>query len=510
MKNCPEYKNVNSKMSIQRITALCILLVVVFVLYGRTVPYGNEYLYLLRLYQTYHPGFLANDWTFASGAPEHFIFNHFFGILPLFLPIEVVGWIGRFLCWFSLLFLLIRLGGYYNLKPFISALAIATWLGLGQSLIGGSWMIKGFEAKCVSYILLMASIILYLEKREAFSAVTLGLAFSFHPSVGMWGSVAVISAKLADRKAMKKLIQYVTITVIFALPGVIPLLPHIFLGSTATIADWKFLALVNMPAHLDPFSWPLRNELSLLICFIVNGIYFWHNWQNNFIRFISSFQLVIFLIFILGIVLRWLENYTLLQYFPFRLFPLFTPLFFLFATLSMLESIRTKVEYKYLFYVAILGLLCLPNPITGIMDQISSSRKAAVQDELTQVFKWAAENIPEHAKGIMPPWRRDSWHFSKHAQLVSYVAPVYQNLPEWRKRIALVAGELFPGNYRKEIVHNYENLTKRELLQVKKKYEANYLVTRSRYSFPELFNYGEYRIYWLDERLPNENFKQSL
>src|SRR6266508_6131120 len=62
------------------------------------VPSYTESHYLLHLAKLWNSNFLSNDWTFAA-LPSHFVFNFLFAPLTVLFPLEIVGWIGRILCW---------------------------------------------------------------------------------------------------------------------------------------------------------------------------------------------------------------------------------------------------------------------------------------------------------------------------------------------------------------------------------------------------------------------------
>jgi hypothetical protein len=235
------------------------VLLAIFVIHGHPVPSGNEYVYLLRLKTTWDSQFLAGDWSFSLGASEHFLFNHTIGLLTLFLPLEIVGWVGRVTCWSAIVFLLFGLGRHFGLGPWGVATAMLAWLGAGQSLLADEWMIGGFEAKCVAYVLLMTAVVLLLEQRKALSAILLGLSFSFHPAVGGWGGLAVVLSLIAVEASLRGVIKYAFFAACSAMPGFIALLRAVINGSPTTTGDWAIAALVRMPHHLDPFSWHPRN-----------------------------------------------------------------------------------------------------------------------------------------------------------------------------------------------------------------------------------------------------------
>jgi hypothetical protein len=75
------------------------LFLFVFLLWGKPVPFSNEFPYLLRLVKEAQPEFLLNDWTFSVPANEHWLFNRLFGFLATLMPVEILGWLGRIVVW---------------------------------------------------------------------------------------------------------------------------------------------------------------------------------------------------------------------------------------------------------------------------------------------------------------------------------------------------------------------------------------------------------------------------
>ena len=94
-----------------------LLFIAVILFHGKTVPFSNEFLYLLRL----EPNFLPNDWTFASPANEHWLFNFIFSFPARIFPLEILGWLGRFAVWILCLIALIKIGSRWAIPTVASA-----------------------------------------------------------------------------------------------------------------------------------------------------------------------------------------------------------------------------------------------------------------------------------------------------------------------------------------------------------------------------------------------------
>ncbi len=234
------------------------------------VPYKNEEVYLLALLKHWQPDFLLHDWMYENVIGTHFVFNTLFGWLGLFMPLEYVGWLGRLFCWPIILFALIRIGLSFRMPIWLAAASIILWLLYDQSLVGHSWMFETFEAKCLAYVFLLFALIALQRQRDLIAAALLGIAFSFHASVGLLGGVAVYLSLLVLRYDMKRLLLCALLTILCSLPGVVPLMSHVLEDTAVAYESWKFIALLRSPRHLDPFSWDRMDILSNYILLLFN------------------------------------------------------------------------------------------------------------------------------------------------------------------------------------------------------------------------------------------------
>ena len=98
-----------------------VLFFFVFLLWGKPVPFSNEFPYLLRLVKEFQPEFLLNDWTFSVPTNEHWLFNRLFGFVATLLPIEIFGWLGRITLWVVTLKILLRIGRLWEIPVWAEA-----------------------------------------------------------------------------------------------------------------------------------------------------------------------------------------------------------------------------------------------------------------------------------------------------------------------------------------------------------------------------------------------------
>lgn len=459
---------------------------------GKTVPFSNEFLYLLRLV----PNFLPNDWTFSQPANEHWFFNRVFSLPMYFLPLETVGWLGRISVWSLCLFAVIKLGRLWEISFRAIAAAVVLWLAFAQAVVNDEWIFGGFEAKTVAYVCLLFALVQFSRRKIIAPSVLLGLSFSFHPAVGLWAIPAIGLSLLFGKISRRDFLKVVGLTFMFSLPGLLPLLfEH---SGAATFDDWQFIVTTRVPWHLDPFQFQRRGFFILGAMLIFNAAAFWKS-ENFALRFLLKFQMLLGAFFVFGLILRWLELYPLLRLMPMRLFPVITPLFFMFSAFNLLlriDSKRSKIAVG-LFAAAILFPL---SPISHGIVQIRQTigTWTTAPDDLRQTSVWIAENTPPDAVIIQPPHRRELWYYSNRAQIVSYIYPTFNRLGEWRERVADLTGNLQISSGETaaaEIETAFNRLSVEQIAATKQKYGAGYLVSRAVYPYPIIFETETYKVY---------------
>ena len=378
--------------------------------------------------------------------------------------------------------------------------SIFIWLCFGQSIIADEWMFGGFEAKCVAYILLLFAIDRFCDSRDLSSGVLLGMTFSLHPIVGLWGIAAALIALFIHHWDFLRTLKVAGVTAVFALFGLIPLLIMRANSQTATAENLEFLQLVKFPFHFDPFSWA-KSSILLVIIFLAFCLYVhFQDKERSPNKFLILFLSALGFFFLAGILLRTFDQFELLEFMPMRLFPLFAPLFFLFYLgKAFKENLLTKP-----FVIGLLsGILFLTVwtslPLRAV-SQIQQNHKSWTEtpDDTAEVFIWLRKNSETNAVVIAPPWRFDYWYLSKRASVVNYHQPIFSNLDEWQTRLhSLVGPPTKNREYREdeEFATFYKALTKEKIEELARKYKAGYFVTESEYDFPLVFSKGKTKVY---------------
>lgn len=484
---------------------LACLFVFVLLLWGKPVPYSNEFPYLLRLAKEAQPDFLLNDWTFSVPANEHWLFNHTFGLLAKLLPIEILGWLGRIAVWTLLLNLLLRIGRLWKIPLWATAVAIAFWLAIGQSLVGDEWIVGDFEAKDISYIFLLGALYYFSLRRTTLPAVLLGFAFAFHPAVGLWSALAVGLALLAEKTEVKTLVKVAGLTSIIALLGIAPLLFEQFAAAQTDSAEsWRYIVLARFPYHFDPFYFP-KSAVALLLAMLAFNVFFLRRSESFAVRFLLKFQTALAVFFLAAFVLRWFEMFEWLRFLPVRLFPVFTPLFFAFTVFRAWGEAKSNAT-KILIGAFVLASLVRLNPVAvGVVAICNTyAQWTTAPDDFRETSAWIAQNTPNGAIIIQPPHRRDVWYLSRRATIASYTYPTFGRLDEWRGRVAdLTGGNMAIAdneNGVQTLEEAFNRLSANQINDLRAKYGATYLVSRAEYPFPLVYRTATYKIYFLTNK----------
>ncbi len=473
-----------------------VLFVAVFIFQGKTVPFSNEFLYLLRL----APDFLPNDWTFSKPANEHWLFNTLFGFPARLFSLEVVGWAGRIAVWSACLIALIKLGRRWKISYAAIAVSIFIWLAFEQTPVNAEWIFGGFEAKTVAYACLLFALDGFLKRRVILSSILLGLSFSFHPAIGLWAILAIGLTFLFEKISIVDLSKIVFITGVFALPGIVSLIAEQTNAAANSFDDWRFLVVYRMPWHLDAFQFARRELFALAAMFVFN-IFALRKNEDFARRFLLKFQASLALFFLLGLVLRFFELFTLLRFMPMRLFPVFASLFFFFTVFYFFSRLDLKRNRIILILFVCLILVLLDPFRKGISQiQLTVATWTDAPPDLQTAERWISANVPPDAQIIQPPDSREFWYFSKRAGIVSFAYPTYDRLSEWRGRVADLTNNLQISkgeNANEEINAAYNNLSAEQIARLKQKYAATHLVSRAVYPYPIIFETKTYKVYQL-------------
>jgi hypothetical protein len=471
---------------------------------GTWVPSGNEQIYLLYLYKAAHHGFLSTDWTFQEPTAGHLIFNVAFGWTTLLLPLNIVDWIGRLTCWTLTFIVLLRLGRRFGIAPWMAWAGIILWLVQRQSFVSNEWIIGTFEAKCVAYVCLLWAIEFILDGRIILPAILIGVAFSFHTAVGLWGGAAVVFA-FAMQYPIKTTLKFVAWAAVFALPGLITSLQLVFGGRSISPAEAKFLVTIDVPFHLDPFVFGKGKIAVLFLMLLFNWLHFRSDRQNATLKFLVRFQIFAGAFFLLGILFRLTNRFSLVELFPFRVFAVLTMLMFFWQLAAAYQHRREHPLKPAVIALGTLIFFCLPSPVARLQglaaDQLPKWRWQP--DDFRVAAIWVRDNTSPETVVIAPPWQKDAFYFTQRPLIADWHAPRYDAMTQWRQRIEALVGDVsqmtvqdnLAGEMDQRAQDFYQHLSVADISTLSAKYGGDLLITTSDYPYPVKFKSGPYTVY---------------
>ena len=485
-----------------------LILVASLLTVGLKVPFENELIYLTLLRHRADPTYLPGDWTFSAGFEEFFVWLNVFGPLTDVFGIEAVAWAGRLLTWAAIGWALLAIGRRLGARPLYSAIGVVLWLGLSQSMgVGATRVISEFQARSVSYALLLGALALALDKKVPWALLASGLAFAFHPGVGIWGSSALVISLLVLRETRFQSLRWIWLPALAALPGVIPQLLS-FLEANMSAGDARFLALQKIPFHTDPFSFGVRGPVLLVLMLAFNLAFAWR-WRTEFAhRLLGIFQVVGLIPVALGVIARVLGISSFLVLLPFRILPALAPILFL-LNLAALASRRRLRELwpagqptraslvpAVTGLLAIVGLLVIWNPVVGLASQVRENVQVARSpvSDVERTLAFVADQTPNDAVVLGPPARDDLFYLSERSQYVSWSAIPYDRIPEWRARLEdVMPSGFFVSGFRSTRIweEEFAKVPQDQLAVL----PIDYVVTKAVYDFPAVFAVGDWTVY---------------
>ena len=150
------------------------LLALICLFAAEPVPGVNESHYLPKAKHLFDATFCPGD-VFIESHDSHGLAALVGGVFAQFLPLSVVAWLGRAICWISLAFAWQRLRIALQLSWLLGAAALASWyLAIDYGNWAGEWAIGGFEGKALAYVCVILDFPSFLKETGLVFGVGLG------------------------------------------------------------------------------------------------------------------------------------------------------------------------------------------------------------------------------------------------------------------------------------------------------------------------------------------------
>lgn len=396
-------------------------LLIFFSLLRVPIPGVNEPHYLCKAKHFWNPEWCAGDLFLESSNP-HLVFYATFGWLTTFLSLDTVAVVGRFIGliplavgWHLLSFRLTRnaWSSVHSVTLFFVLQSAGNW--------SGEWLVGGIESKVIAYGFLFWSIAQALALKLPSSALLAGLAISFHPVVGVWGTLSAamatllltcITDKTEVRTAIPPLKTWALAVLLFALasaPGLISAGEAVLSESEPDSTRIANLLQVGhrLGHHLDPMRFPKEayRYFGLLI-------FMWLVLQPKFIsvtrtRWWNSIVFASLIIAAVGVAIGWgprplkeMAGYewriNALKFYPFRLADLLVPIAISIAFASQtLRFLESCIQNKLIRITAIYGfaaLLTCCGLVIPASDQNPSKMPPEKRQNWIETCEWIESN----------------------------------------------------------------------------------------------------------------------
>jgi hypothetical protein len=445
-----------------------------------------------------HPETLAQDWTFSQPEPEHLVFNALTGAAMTIASIETVAVVGRLICWSIILLGLVRIGKHLGAGRIPVTIGIALWVASGQALVGGEWIFAGLESKVVAYCFGIHAIERAVKEKPGISGLFTGIAFLFHPAVGLQLGVGIAAGLLMVRTSVPNLLRWAVPAAAAALPEVVLLV--LASGSAGTgPEEWRFIGTTVMPFHFDAFTFPRREMLSLLVLslFVLSSL--WRPSSDRATVLSAGFLAGLLVILVAGLIARALGRFDLLAITPFRTAPLFAPILFFFHLAARWRQGELAGSRPLLSGLALVGILGLPTPLVKAVHSVQTTFRGEAREDpgLGAAMDWIGSNTDPASTAILPPWRKDAYFRARRAQIASWEAVRYSDTREWRRRIETMVGRLPVGRllWYDDLKPRYYALGEADVRRLAREFGAGFFLSRSGYDFPVAFESGGFAVY---------------
>ncbi|GEM_PF-4752116 len=466
----------------------------------------NETVYLISPRRLLNPDYLTKDWTWNRGLYTHLFFDLLLSPFTLALNDYAIALIGRLTVWGFLIQAFIRLAQTLRLKWWQTVLGFIFWLCTAQSLAAGEWVFHSFEAKPVAYYFLLRGLDHMLNDRWIKTALSCGLAFSFHILVGAWGSFAILIAALITlpfNKLFEKLGKTAAVFTLAAAPGILTAVLYKLKSGSVSYEDYALEIFFRSPHHFDPSYFMPRLTALTLLFYLPAAFWLIHRTQpRETAKKLSSFLGALIAVFLLGLVAYKLSWLSVLYLYPFRLGPVFLSLFFSFLAF---KALKTQGILVGVFLVLLGFQFEVPRNIlrwpAGLVFEWRNFLSEGRTDDFEDMASWIRFNTPPDSIFIAPPWEYRFSILSHRAQVVNFkYYYVDHTIHEWLERLKALNGGL-PFKKRSagilsELKANYPSLTSPELEDTGKKYSASYyLTTAPRPDLPFALQYSNASYY---------------
>ncbi len=483
------------------------------------IPYG---------YSLFNSDWLQNDWYLQLEILYRIPFGYVSGFFVHLFDFIPTIFFGRLVSYFFFSFAYLKLLEATKINFSLGCAGLMVFLTFFPTgMSAGEWMIGGLETKVFAYSFAFLAISAVLQKQLLSAFLYSGFALSLHLLVGGYHLICLTSILvyqmfnngLSIREILKKSYPFL----IGGSWGLIGVLSYLFIPVDQEISrlGWEVYVHIRVPYHVLPklyveaLIFPfLFSVLNLGMLFIV---------KEEKLKHLTLYVLTSVLISLLGVLIYLVGDQSFLRFYFFRFNDTIQP----FLTILILSSLLTnysgllseRINIKWVrsqaiiyFAVVVAGILFIVKKESNIKEllNLGSYQKDVIESKISfdlEMAKWIRQNTPEEAVFIIPTDWETFYMEANRAVFVSWKhAPQKaEDLVEWYRRIQMINRDenLFDPNieHRRVIASNYQNLTTRDVLEIKSKYPTvTHLIFPSKkaLNLREIYLTDDYALYKLE------------
>lgn len=453
------------------------------------IPYGDELQQFPRAFHTLHPEWIPDDIFVGAPQGDHWLFFRFLAFL-FWLAGPIGGAIlSRFVIWSLMAAAIVSLGRSLALRLPAILIGVALFIGYDQSRLGGETIVGEAIARHLCYPLILFALSAWIRARFVIAGALLGAAIAVHVLVGAWAAAIILPLMFIDERArsdQRFRFGPAIICILFALPGLIPILPLVHSSELvgSAVADEIFISFRH-PHHLQPNSWPLGDYLHF--GFMIAAFLLLSRRQAPSVAMtrLRQFAWLMIVVTALGIAFGiCVRNAFFLKLHPYRFAP---PLMTFFVSLLIAQFMLAlgNVRWRSVAVMLVMLVAVWHAPRGAHQFYRDTVTRSELEQGRIDALQWVRRATPAGAVVLAnPAWSDIQWQ-SRRSSVVSFKLVPFEpeRVIEWYERLSTIVPQppwsQLGHEMMRWISRVYESIPQRELVRIAAQLQADVTISHS-------------------------------